>query len=188
MITRVGCPPFVYRAVDMPRDTRSTFWRLMNKPLFGTRVVPRDGRVDPAIFPEDEFPIHCAKCWYQLRGLSGDTCPECGEQFDRGRLLVQQYANPKGHPLLRRTQTGRVCRRLMVLAMTLIMLGLILPETSLCSAFQGPVGTRGWEYWLVKGLSLAGYIIMTFTFVLSSGTFDRGHRKRRHAILDAIDS
>jgi hypothetical protein len=58
--------------------------------------MPSDARVDPSQFPEDEFPLVCPKCDYSLRGLPSDICPECGSQFDRGRLLVEQYAIERG--------------------------------------------------------------------------------------------
>lgn len=59
------------------------------------RRDPRMQRLDPAQFPEDEFPVYCMTCGYELRGLPGDRCPECGTTFDRGRLLVDQYVRLK---------------------------------------------------------------------------------------------
>ena len=32
--------------------------------------------------------IRCPECEYNLTGLSEDVCPECGESFDRERLLI----------------------------------------------------------------------------------------------------
>jgi hypothetical protein len=49
-------------------------------------------RVDPAAFPEDEYPVRCLECGYDLRRLPDGRCPECGEAFERGRLLVEEYA------------------------------------------------------------------------------------------------
>lgn len=63
----------------------------IHRPLFGTSVMPTDARVDPAAFPEEEFPLNCPNCRYLLRGLPEERCPECGEPFDRGRLLVLHY-------------------------------------------------------------------------------------------------
>lgn len=59
-------------------------------------LIPADTRVDPELFPENEFPVVCPKCDYLLRGLPGNTCPECGSSFDRGRLLVEQYVIKHG--------------------------------------------------------------------------------------------
>jgi hypothetical protein len=67
-------------------------FREFDRPLFGTVVIPGDARVDPEHFPEEDFPVHCPRCEYLLRGLAEERCPECGEPFDRGRLLVLQYA------------------------------------------------------------------------------------------------
>ena len=79
----------------------------LNKPLFGTKVIPPDARVDPARFPEDEFPLYCPKCDYLLRGLAEDRCPECGKSFDRGRLLVVNYVQDPFRRTWRHTRIGR---------------------------------------------------------------------------------
>jgi hypothetical protein len=50
-----------------------------------------NARVHPALFPEADYPVFCMRCGYDLRGLSEQRCPECGEQFERGQLLVEQY-------------------------------------------------------------------------------------------------
>lgn len=53
--------------------------------------IPRGTQVDPSHLPEDEFPIQCLRCGYGLRGLPDGHCPECGERFSRGHLLVELY-------------------------------------------------------------------------------------------------
>lgn len=55
--------------------------------------MPSAARVDPAAFPEDDFPVHCSTCGYLLNALPEPRCPECGESFDRGVLLVNEYVN-----------------------------------------------------------------------------------------------
>lgn len=60
------------------------------------QVIPPDARVSPEEFPEDEFPVYCPGCDYLLRGLQGHYCPECGREFERGRLLVEQYVIEQG--------------------------------------------------------------------------------------------
>lgn len=60
------------------------------------QIVPPDAKVDPSSFPEDKYPVYCPACGYLLRGLTCDRCPECGKQFDHGRLLVEQYVIGQG--------------------------------------------------------------------------------------------
>lgn len=66
-------------------------WSFLHRSLFGTRVIPLNARVAPALFSEEEFPVYCPKCEYLLRGLPDGRCPECGEPFERERLLVVEY-------------------------------------------------------------------------------------------------
>ena len=77
----------------------------------GGKVVSPETQVDPARFSEDEYPVFCRKCDYALRGLPDGRCPECGTEFQRGRLLVEQY-------ILRtrslRTRLGRFALRCLV--------------------------------------------------------------------------
>ena len=95
----------------------------LGRPLFGTRVIPRDARVDPALFADAEFPIYCRACEYNLRGLPDGPCPECGTPFERGRELVASYVtNPLGRWW--RTPHGRWLIRFTVLGM--IAMGLEL--------------------------------------------------------------
>jgi hypothetical protein len=54
-----------------------------------------NARVDPALFPEADYLVYCMRCGYDLRGLPNEQCPECGERFERGRLLVEQYVRGK---------------------------------------------------------------------------------------------
>ena len=55
-------------------------------------MLPTDTIVDPLTFPEAGFPVRCMGCSYTLTGLPDGRCPECGREFTRGRLLVEQYA------------------------------------------------------------------------------------------------
>ena len=83
-----------------------SLWRVLNTPI-GRRVrrIPRGTQVDPALFPEDEYPVQCLNCGYDLRGLPDGRCPECGTEFVRGHLLVELYAR-------RRLPRGNKCRRI----------------------------------------------------------------------------
>ena len=73
-------------------DKPLTGWRrLLRYRIAYRRIIPPEARVDPSLFPEEEFPVLCSKCNYLLRGLPESRCSECGREFDRGRLLVEQY-------------------------------------------------------------------------------------------------
>jgi hypothetical protein len=69
-------------------------------------ALPPDARVDPDQFPPDEFPVYCMQCGYDLRGLVEPRCPECGQAFDRGRLLVDQYVRCRRPRSDRRYRAG----------------------------------------------------------------------------------
>lgn len=96
---------------------------MLRRPLFGTRVIPREARVDPALFPEEEFPIYCGRCGYNLRGLPDGPCPECGTPFDRGRDLVLSYVR---FPLGKwwKTSSGRWLIRFLIVGMMAVALEL----------------------------------------------------------------
>lgn len=63
-------------------------WKKVIRP---PHVFPLDARVDPANFPESDYPIHCVQCDYLLTGLSEERCPECGTPFERGRRIVDEH-------------------------------------------------------------------------------------------------
>lgn len=85
-------------SMTMRKDANKTGWlqRLRGYRFSRLGIIPPETRVDPAAFSEDEFPVVCPQCNYQLRGLPHNTCPECGRPFDRGRLLVEQYVIERG--------------------------------------------------------------------------------------------
>lgn len=92
----------------MTRRFLNALAHLLQRPLLGTRVVPRDSQLDLDLLPEDEFPIFCETCGYLLRGLPDGRCPECGNSFERSHLLLRQYVHEWFDVLLRTTLTGRV--------------------------------------------------------------------------------
>jgi hypothetical protein len=77
-------------------DNSNWLVRLLHKPLFGTRVIPRDAAVDPQPFPDDEFPVWCERCGYLLCGLPDGKCPECGTKFVRSQRLVHNTSFRQG--------------------------------------------------------------------------------------------
>ncbi|MCC6359234.1 MAG: hypothetical protein IT450_10850 [Phycisphaerales bacterium] len=54
--------------------------------------IPKGTALDPAQFPENDYPVHCLECGYALQGLPDGRCPECGHAFVRGELIVEIYA------------------------------------------------------------------------------------------------
>jgi hypothetical protein len=104
--------------------------RLLYRPLFGTFVVPKDARVDPTLFSEEGFPVFCPRCRYSLRGLRDGLCPECGQPFERGALLVRQYVFEWGQRHRKGTPLARV-RRWLVIGATACGLVLLLGVVSL---------------------------------------------------------
>lgn len=103
------------------------FWKtvgaILNRPMFGTQVIPPDARADPALLPEEDFPLNCPKCDYLLRGLPEQRCPECGEAFDRGRLLVIRYVRQYDSHGWDATAVGGAVKRLRIWAQILAFTG-----------------------------------------------------------------
>lgn len=105
----------------MSRGLLAKVSRLLGRPLFGTFVVPKDARVDPTLFSEEDLPVYCPKCDYLLRGLPDGRCPECGTPFERGLLLVRQYVFEWGERPCRRTPRGKAERWWSIVAFALIL-------------------------------------------------------------------
>ncbi|MFH1107863.1 MAG: hypothetical protein V1790_01505 [Planctomycetota bacterium] len=98
---------------------REAIIRALNRPIFGTRVIPSDAVVDPTRFPEDKFPTCCDACGYLLRGIPDGNCPECGRPFARGRLLVMQYVIKYGWTSWRGSRSAKWARVLLVIGVTM---------------------------------------------------------------------
>ena len=86
-------------------------------------VYPRGTEVDPALFPESEYPVRCLDCGYALVGLPDGRCPECGSPFARGLLLVETYARVR---LPRGDKRRRIARYLSWLSLALFLGGAVL--------------------------------------------------------------
>ncbi|GMU22468.1 MAG: hypothetical protein AMXMBFR13_25540 [Phycisphaerae bacterium] len=102
----------------MPYLKRLIAW--LNRPVFGTRVIPPGARVDPDRFADAEFPVHCPTCDYCLQGLPSCRCPECGRPFDRGRLLVEQYVLDTASSPWRRNRLSRALKWMALCALALL--------------------------------------------------------------------
>ncbi len=67
---------------------------LCNRRIFPRRI-PKRTSVNPEDFPDADFPIICLECGYSLKTLADGNCPECGQPFVRGELLVEIYARSR---------------------------------------------------------------------------------------------
>lgn len=109
-----------------------------------------DARVDPAAFPEADFPVYCMRCGYELRGLAESRCPECGDPFDRGHLLLEQYIHCKRPRTDRRY---RLAQRLGRAAMALILGALLV---NVC----GRAILKTWGDALLERLTISPYVYL----------------------------
>jgi len=169
--------------------------RLLSRPLFGTFVVPKDARVDPTLFSEEDFPVFCPKCRYSLRGLRDGLCPECGQPFERGVLLVRQYVFEWGEPLWRRTRLGRVSRWCVIGGLICVSI-LFLAFLGICLASLLILATRGFpppqEEALHEQTFRFVWACMPFPFValllggVLYGFCLRRHAGQRRAVIAAI--
>jgi hypothetical protein len=106
--------------IRRPRD-KFIHWLFVER--VGGKVISAEAQVDPARFSEDEYPVFCRKCDYPLRGLPDGRCPECGTEFQRGRLLVEQYVL---RTRLGKTRLGKFSVRCIIVAsgiFALVLLG-----------------------------------------------------------------
>lgn len=104
-------------------------------------VIPPDARADPARFPDEQFPLFCPACDYSLRGLEQGRCPECGREFERGRLLVEQYVVERGWRRWGRTR--RYAKWTFILAMVVVVVSQGIITLTLCVVDPAKQGTRG---------------------------------------------
>jgi len=169
---------------------------LLRKPLFGIMVISPDASVDPSSFSEQEYPVYCPSCRYLLRGLPDGKCPECGEPFERGRLLVRQYVVEWQGAEWKHSTAGKWCGRLLNLALAtwvLIVLGTLgisfFPDYLLRIMMPSPSAGTGWPVWALRILAAIPYslvLMYLIAFGIAFRTYPRGVRKRRRAIKRAI--
>ncbi len=60
-----------------------------------------DHRVEqmPSTITTDDEGLRCPECEYNLTGLVHDVCPECGQPFDREKLLAELAGVPAAIPI-----------------------------------------------------------------------------------------
>jgi hypothetical protein len=169
--------------------------RLLRKPIFGTRVIPKDASVDPSLFPEDEYPVACPKCWYSLHQLPDGRCPECGTAFQRGRLLVRLYVT--GWKPIGWTRRPIVRWTLVVFAFgfafyLLGMVGLLTIKlkwtpNSVSPSFAAAAMTRqAYSTFAAVGAMLLGMVLFVVSCVMTKWWYSAGMRRKRRAVLAAL--
>ena len=176
---------------------KSRLWRFLHKPLLGTRVIPPDARADCSKLSEEEFPVFCTKCDYQLRGLPDGNCPECGKPFERARLLVEQYVRTWGgsiwrRTIWRRTMSGRiaywcfvvfvVCGALYLVTIALLMAWAIWASRQVTPPLAGFGSTLRWVQRLFFALLIATPVSLAVFVPIVFGQM----RHKRHRVLDAV--
>ena len=178
----------------MFRNAGTVLWSVLNKPLFGTRVIPRDAAVDPKHFSEDEYPVHCPKCGYLLRGLPDGRCPECGTPFERGRLLVQQYVREWKGASLKDSRAGKWCSWASTACIALPVLSCL---GFVCIAYlvdwesPNPPSwiTPDWVFRVVCvlfAIFVVGFVLQVAALTIAFMTLPRGARRRRRAVMNAL--
>jgi hypothetical protein len=155
-------------------------------------IIPPETRVDPSPFSEDEFPVFCSKCDYLLRGLPDSRCPECGREFDRGRLLVDQYVTEYG----KRSYGARgkwSSRTRLVGTVTMILCLVPLVVVQCVDQYGGSLSQASGSDKLVHVCAFAsiaacfvGLVLLMVSGVLIAPLAVRSRRKRRR-VLDAVD-
>lgn len=177
----------------MPRALVSRISQFLHRPLFGTRVIPRDASVDPALFPEDEFPVYCSKCAYLLRGLRDGACPECGKNFRRGQLLVTQYVFGRGYSPWKRARAGRLCAWSLRIGVLLVIASLVggvalvlyLRRTGPAQAAIALDNALRWSD-IFFTVTVAASVLCAFSGTVYLLWFIRLMRPRRRRVIEAI--
>ncbi len=178
----------------MIRTAWASVLALLRKPLFGTTVIPRNATVDPALFPEDDYPVYCNKCGYLLRGLPDGKCPECGTSFERGSLLVKAYAGYGSGARWQHSAAMKWCWRSVVTGCAIPFLAILGASCWLYFVNSGPPNppspaAGGLSSHIIKAVGATIYAIPLFTliaFVIAVKAYPRGSWRRRSAIIAAI--
>ncbi len=169
--------------------------RQLTKPLFRTRFIPDDASVDPTLLPEDEFPVHCVKCRYALRGLDDGRCPECGTPFERGRLLVRQYVHDWRGAKWRQSSAARWSCRFALIGLALPILSGVGMACVMCYLCPNDRATRPTTaqvdfgvciaYCLI-GAAFVGLALQAISIVITTYTSPRNARRQRRFVIDAM--
>ncbi len=157
---------------------------VLKKPLFGTTVIPRGAMVDPAQFPEEEYPVHCTKCQYCLNGLPDGRCPECGTEFDRGQLLVSTYVRGWRVGFLGNSTAWKWFWRFIIAGISTRFLGWL--GLFLLNSFDKVNPPNQMLIRMLMVMMFIGPVFYFTAFAIAIKACPRGFRKRRRAIIEAI--
>jgi hypothetical protein len=162
-------------------------WRAIDASLLRFSIrrlghIPAGTTVEPAEFPEDEYPVRCLQCGYDLRRLADGRCPECGTEFRRGLLLVEEYVYGRRPKKQRWSVLARGCTGLVVAsgAFPLLMaIGLVLATRvpGLDAVLLSPAACRWIESAL--GVCVFGVVLGNLVFLVEVVMRRPAHNKRR---------
>lgn len=165
----------------------SRFFAFLRRPLFGTTSVPAGARVNPDLFDDAAFPVTCPHCTYLLQGLPEPRCPECGQPFDRGRLLVEQYVTREA-PSWQAHPTRR--KRAALLAVAAFALIVARPVGEYLLILLRGSGPALWSQIELYGRICTVVGALLFAGMAMFGLLEirhyRRHAERRAAILQAL--
>jgi hypothetical protein len=153
-------------------------------------VIPPEARVDPAQFPEEKYPLSCPKCDYLLRGLPQDRCPECGSEYERGRLLVQQYVIEGGKRITQRSR--RFANRALIIGFLFFFAPMALITLLASLMLYMSVNTSPVIDWLMSSKMRflapisAGLILMLVSALLNLRTAAKTHKKCK-SVFEGLD-
>ncbi len=164
----------------MERSWTHTLSDALDMP-FCDPAVARDAEVDPLLFSEEAFPVHCPGCGYLLRGLPDGRCPECGRPFKRGQLLVRQYVHePIQLPWRRRQLLIALAAEFVILVtgITLFLATRSAPAANLIQHFQTLV--------LLPYALLAGLWIVSGAIIHHTIRRHQQLRQKREQVREAV--
>lgn len=148
-------------------------------------AIPPDTKVDPSEFPEAEYPVKCLKCGYALFGLLDGQCPECGQDFSRGHLLVETYVRGR---ITKNDLRNRAHRWLFAMFVTsqIVALGFALFLHVAPEFARKIIGETNVFYWVVSLAILkgVGWLALLGDIILALATMPSG--KKRLRVLEAV--
>jgi len=178
----------------MPGRLLSQLRSFLTKPIFGTIVIPKDATIDPSLFSEEAYPVHCAKCGYNLRGLPDGRCPECGTEFPRGQLLVRTYVRSWGGVLWRGSKAYKWfcrCQNTAIFSLVLCcVIGVIFYWVGSNATTNTPGPLTGNQLLSLTVVFFVAVLVLLISasasLIIAIVQFPCGAWGRRRAIIDAI--